>query len=119
MEYQNDYVLRLIEQMGSLIRLAFERFRTGESNGRAFELTNETIELAVDMDPELFVRLSPQSMVSFLDLGEYDERVVEKLAEALDLQAELFESEGSLIEAGVRRSQSAAVLASLDPSHAN
>jgi len=71
------------------------------------------------MEPQLFVRLSPQSMVSFLDLGEFDDRVVGKLAEALELQAELYETEGSLIEAGVRREQAAAVRGSLDPSRAN
>ncbi len=119
MEYQNDYVLRLIEQMGSLIRMAFTRFNTGEGDAQAFELTDEAISLAVEMDAGLFVRLSPQSMVSYLDIGEYDERVVRQLAEALELQAEFYQNQGSIIEADVRRSQAVAVLSSLDPMHAN
>ncbi len=58
-------------------------------------------------------------MVSFLELSGFDDRLVVKLAEALNLQAEILESEGSLVLAGVRREQAAAVLESIDPARAN
>lgn len=119
MQYQNDYILRIIEQMGAAIREAFRRFRDGESAEESRELTNQAIGLVVDMDPELFLRLAPPSMVSFLEISGFDDRLVIKLAEALELQAEILLSEGALIEAGVRREQAAAVLASIDPAHAN
>jgi hypothetical protein len=117
--YQQDYVLRLIEQMGALIRLAFERFRTGEEDSEPLELTEQAIGLAIDMDPELFLRLAPQSMVSFLELSSFDERVVERLVEALELQADILEAEGRLLEANVRREQASALRASVGPLHAN
>lgn len=119
MQYQNDYILRIIEQMGAAIREAFRRFRDGGSVEAPLELTNEAIGLVVDMDPHLFLRLAPPSMVSFLEISGFDDRLVGKLAEALELQAEILLSEGQLIEAGVRREQAAAVRASLDPAHAN
>lgn len=119
MQYQNDYILRIIEQMGSAIREAFRRFRDGESAEESLELTNQAIGLVVDMDPELFLRLAPPSMVSFLEISGFDDRLVLKLAEALELEAEILLSEGALIEAGVRREQAAAVRASIDPAHAN
>ena len=118
-EYQNDYILRLIEQMGSAIRLAFQRFREGGSTGKSIDIIDYAIGLSVDMDPHLFLRLAPHSMVSFLEISNYDERLARKLAEALLLQADLLEADGSLLEAGVRRTQAAAVLASLDPMSAN
>jgi hydrogenase maturation factor len=58
-------------------------------------------------------------MVSFLELSGFDDRLVVKLAEALSLQAEILESEGSLVLAGVRREQAQAVLESIDPGRAN
>jgi len=118
-QYQNDYILRIIEQMGAALREAFRRFRDGEPAEETLELTNQAIGLVVDMDPELFLRLAPPSMVSFLEISGFDDRLVIKLAEALELQAEILLSEGALIEAGVRREQAAAVLASIDPAHAN
>lgn len=117
--YESDYVLRLIEQMGTLMRVAFERFREGAGDDEPLEMTQAAIGMVVDMDPELFLKLAPQSMVSFLELSSYDERVVERLAEAIELQADILESEGSLVEASVRREQAAALRGSLGPLHAN
>ena len=119
MEYRNDYILRLIEQMGSLIRLAFERFREGGTAGEPVDVLHEAIGLAVDMDPGLFLTLAPQSMVSLVEISALDDRVVGKLAEALLLEAEVLEAAGSFVEAGVRRDQAAALLHAIDPSWAN
>jgi hypothetical protein len=118
-QYQNDYILRIIEQIGAAIRDAFKRFREGDDVEAPLELTNQAIGLVVDMDPALFLKLAPPSMVSFLEISGFDDRLVEKLAEALELQAEILLSEGALIEAGVRREQAAAVRASIDPANAN
>ena len=118
-QYQNDYILRIIEQMGAAIREAFKRHSEGGAVEESLELTDSAIELVVDMDPRLFLKLAPQSMVSFLEISALDDRLTVRLAETLELQAEILLSEGSLIEASVRREQAAAVRASIDPSHAN
>jgi hypothetical protein len=119
MQYQNDHILRLVEQLGSMMRLAFMRFREGEGSSEPLDVTNQAIQMVVDVEPELFLRFSPQSMVSFLELSGFDDRLVVKLAEAMSLQAEILESEGSLVAAGIRREQVAAVLESIDPARAN
>ena len=92
--------------------------RVGSALAQTMDRQGHSVAV-VDMDPELFLRLAPPSMVSFLEISGFDDRLVIKLAEALELQAEILLSEGALIEAGVRREQAAAVLASIDPSHAN
>lgn len=119
MQYQNDYILRLVEQIGSMMRLAFARFREGQSSAEPLDVTKQAIQMIVDVDADLFVRFSPQSMVAFLEISGFDDRLVVKLAEALNLQAEILESEGALVLAGVRREQAAAVLESIDPARAN
>jgi len=118
-QYQTDYVLRIIEQMGAALRRAFERYREGTDDAEALGITAEAIGLVVDMDPQLFLRLSPQSMVSFVEISGFDDRLVAKLAEALHLEADILESEGNLVGAAVRREQAAALLGAMDPAHAN
>jgi hypothetical protein len=118
-QYQDDYILRLVEQLGSMMRLAFSRFREGQGSSEPLDVTKQAVQMIVDVDADLFVRFSPQSMVSFLELSGFDDRLVVKLAEALNLQAEILESEGALVLAGVRRQQAQAVLESIDPERAN
>ena len=119
MDYRSDYILRLIEQMGSAIRLAFERFRGGGDADESLGMIHDAIGLAVDMDPSLFLTLAPQSMVSLVEISGFDDRLVGKMAEALMLEADILESRGLLVEAGVRREQSTALLHAIDPSWAN
>jgi hypothetical protein len=119
MQYQSDYVLRIIEQMGAALRRAFERYRDGADDDEALDITGQAIGLVVDMDSRLFLRLSPQSMVSFVEISGFDDRLVVKLVEALHLEADILESEGNLVEAGVRREQAAALTDAIDPAHAN
>jgi hypothetical protein len=118
MQYQSDYVLRLIEQMGSLMRRAMEMLRAG-SDEETYELAEQAIGLALDMDPQFAVRLSPQSLAALLEINNLDDRVIELVAEAFAVQADALERSGELVEGGVRRDQANAILALLDPSRAN
>ena len=119
MQYQSDYLLRIIEQMGAALREAFARFRGGADPEEPLALTEAAIGLVVDMDPKLFLRLSPPSMVSFIEISGFDDRVVAKLVEALELEADILESQGDIVEARVRREQAQALTDAMDPSHAN
>ena len=119
MQYQSDHVSRIIEQMGLALRQAFERYRDSDEADEPLAMTDAAVGLVVDMDPHLFVQLSPQSMVSFIEVSGFDDRLVAKLVEALTLQADILESEGNLVEAGVRRSQAAALADAIDPARAN
>ena len=119
MQYQSDYILRIIEQMGAALREAFAQLRGGAGSEEPLALTEAAIGLVVDMDPKLFLRLSPQSMVSFIEISGLDDRVVGKLIEALELEADILDTEGNIVEAHVRREQARALQDAVDPAHAN
>lgn len=118
MQYQSDYILRLIEQMGSLIRRALERLGVAEDE-EPYELLQEAVGKALDMDPELASRLAPQSLKSLLEIENPDERVLQLMVEALELSAVLLDGRGDMVEASLRREQADAVRSLLDPSRAN
>ncbi len=118
MQYQSDYVLRLVEQMGGLIRRALVMLREGDEE-TPYQLSEEAIALALDIDPGLATRLSPQGLVSLIELNNLDDRVIGLVAEALTVQAEALDNAGEIIGARVRREQAQSVLALLDPNRAN
>lgn len=118
MQYQSDYVLRLIEQLGGLVRRALEMVRQG-SDEEPYELADEAIALALDLHPSLASRLSPASFSSLLEMRNLDDRVIELVADALSVQGDVLERSGELVEARVRREQADAVRHLLDPGRAN
>lgn len=118
MQYQSDYILRLIEQMGSLIRRALEKIGLADTD-EPFELLEQAVGLALDMDPQLAARLSPHSLRSLLELDTPDERVLRLISEALDASAGMLEGQGDLVEAQLKRDQASAVRTLLDPARAN
>lgn len=118
MQYQSDYVLRLVEQMGGLIRRALILLREGDGQ-TPYELSEEAISLALDIDPALVTKLSPQSLASLIEMNNLDDRVVELVAEALKVQADALDNAGEIIGARMRREQAATVLSLLDPNRAN
>ena len=118
MRYQSDYVLRVIEQMGGLIRKALEQFRIG-SDEEPIELAEQALGLALDMDPQTVSRLSPSSLASFLALNLPDDRVLDLVVEALGIEAEALEARGEIVMARLRREQAEAVRRLLDPTSAN
>lgn len=118
MQYQSDYVMRLIEQMGGMVRRALEMVRLGNDD-EPYELAEDAIGLALDLEPDVASRLSPQSMASLLEMRNLDDRVIGLVAEALELQHEVLERNGNMIAAGVRREQAEAVRSLLDPGRAN
>lgn len=118
MQYQSDYIMRLIEQMGDLVRQALQTLRLGDSEA-SYDMAQQVIGMAVDLDPSIVARIAPQGLVALLEMNNLDDRVIEHLAEAFQLQAEALESMGELVEADVRRQQSRAVLGLIGPTHAN
>lgn len=114
MVYQNDYILRMIEEFGAVVREALRRVRAGSPPQETLEDIDQAFGLVVDMDPKLFMSLTPQSMVSFLKLSNLDNRLVRELAEALKLQADMLEAQDQPAKAETKREQAAAILASLE-----
>lgn len=118
MQYQSDYVLRLIEQMGSLIRRAMERYNVG-SDEEPYELAADALGLALELDPQTIERLSPQSFAALLEMKSVDERVLDLVVQALEVQADALQREGELVDSHVRLQQAAAVRGLMDPGRAN
>ncbi len=118
MVYESDYVLRLVEQMAGLVRRALHALSIG-SEESTYELAEEAIGLALDLDPDVVNRLAPQSLSALLELQNHDDRVLRLVAEALTAQADALEQAGEFFDAGLRREQAKAVLKMLDPNRAN
>lgn len=73
------------------------------------QVADQAIGLALGMDPSLASRLSPQSLVSLLEFGSLDDRVIELVAQAIELELEMLQADGETVSAELRRSQATAV----------
>jgi len=110
---QQDYIIRLIEQLGALIRQTLGKSRSHEREKRP-ELAGEAIGLALSMDPAVAADLTPASLVALLTLGDVDSRVMALLQQALNIEATDLEDHGDLTTAMLRRDQCEAIRALLD-----
>ncbi len=113
MPQQQDYILRLIEQLGALIREALGKLKGKDPEVRP-ELAGEALGLALSMDPSTASSLTPATLTALLTLGEVDARVMALLQQALELEATALEDQGDLTTAMLRRDQSEAVRSLLD-----
>lgn len=106
---QQDYILRIIGLWGQALRRALESLRIGQG-GDALDYSEQAIGLALDSDPALVLRLTPQGLVAYLGIGgAIDVRRVKMLADALDARAEALESLGRDTEADLDRARAAAI----------
>jgi hypothetical protein len=105
---ENDYILRLIEQLGAMIRTALGKLGVKDPEERP-EVAGEAIGLALSMDPVMASNLAPQSLAALLRLAEVDARVLALLQQALEIEATAFEDHGDLTTAMLRRDQAKAV----------
>jgi hypothetical protein len=106
--YQTDYVLRLIEQLGAMIRKALEKLGAKDPE-EPCRLAGQAIGAALAMDPALASSLSPQSLVSLLELSEADSRVIELVAQAIEVEATELENRGDVVASEFRHQQANAV----------
>jgi hypothetical protein len=109
--FQADYVLRLIEQLNGLISAMKERLSGagGPSSEEPAGLAAQAISLVLGMDPAVASRLSPQTLVTMIRLGDVHPEILPLLAEAIELEAQALEAAGRAAEAGTRRAQADAV----------
>ena len=113
MQYQTDYIMRLVEQLGSVIRKTVERLGLRQAE-EPVTLASEAIGLALDMDPETASELTPQSLVPLLELRGLDRRVVELVHQAIEIEAVALEDRGEVVAAMFRREQADALQSLLD-----
>jgi hypothetical protein len=117
--HQDEQDLRVVEQMTVTLRRATQRFAEGASAEESLARANEAMSIGVEVPIDLFLRMSPQSMVALLEVTSTEDDAIRKIAEALLLQSDVYRAQGLLIEAGVRQEQAAAMLDFIDPERAN
>ena len=87
--YEQDYILRIIGLWGQAIRRALESLRLGHE-ADALDYTEHAIGLALDTDPSLALRLTPDGLVAYLGIGgAIDARRAQMLADAFDARAKV------------------------------
>jgi hypothetical protein len=85
--YEQDYILRIIGMWGQAIRRALEALRLGHE-AEALDMTEHALRLALDTDPTLALKLTPEGLVAYLRIGgAIDPRRAQMLADALDARA--------------------------------
>jgi hypothetical protein len=105
--------LRLIEQLGAMIRLALEKLGAKDPD-EPCRLAGQAIGTALTMDPALASSLAPQSLVALLQLGDLDYRVVELVAQAIEVEATALENQGDVVGSEFRYQQASAVRSLLE-----
>jgi hypothetical protein len=105
---ENDYILRLIEQIAAMIRAAVSK-QGDKGSKEGPELAGQALGLALSMDPSVASNLTPASLTSLLQLGEVDARVMTLLQQALDIEATVCDDHGDLTTAMLRRDQAEAI----------
>ena len=105
--FQNDYLMRMIAQLVAAIQRAMRDTR--KEPERSIEAIEAAVGNAVDIDPRLFFSLAPDSMVSMLQLGSFDENLCEYVVRSFYCEAELFEEVGDVNRANLRRAQADAI----------
>jgi transposase len=111
--HENDYILRLIEELSGLVRAALDRLSLADPS-ESHELGAQAIGLALSLDPELASGLTPRSLSTLLRLGTTDERLLALVQQALEIEAATLERSGDAAAAGFRRGQAEAVRSLLE-----
>ena len=66
--YETDYILRIIQQMGAILRRMMEELR-GEKPGDVYETSREALQLLLGLPPTLADSLTADGLVALLSPG--------------------------------------------------
>ena len=105
--FENDYVMRMILQLVRVLRRSLNR----QFPDRASELEDieGSVAEAVDLDPRLMFSLTPESLVSVLELGNFDAQLAGYVVRSIYYESDLLEADGQLAKAELRRQQADAI----------
>ncbi len=106
---QSDYLMRMIHELVAVVQRAL-RDRRNDPEAAAQSL-GIAIGNAVDIDGELFFSLAPESMVSMLQLGTFDEQLCGYIVRSMLLRAALLQQSGQAANALLAVSQAQAIAA--------
>ena len=66
--YETDYILRVIQQMGAILRRMMEEMR-GERPGEVYDTSREALQLLLGIPPTLTDSLTTEGLVALLSPG--------------------------------------------------
>jgi hypothetical protein len=66
--YETDYILRIIQQMGAILRRMMEQVRE-EEPGEVYETSREALQLLLGLPPTLAGSLTAEGLVALLSPG--------------------------------------------------
>ena len=66
--YETDYILRIIQQMGAILRRMMEEMR-GERPGEVYDTSREALQLLLGIPPTLTDSLTAEGLVALLSPG--------------------------------------------------
>jgi hypothetical protein len=105
--FQNDYLMRMIIQFVQALQRAL-RDHEIKPEEKAAEL-EQLVGDAINIDSHLLLSLDPDSVVSMLQIGDFDEQIGEYVLRSLYVEANLLNEAGQSGLADLRRSQADAI----------
>jgi len=114
--YQSDYILRIIAQMGGLLRRAIAELRNDPAE--ALRLAEEAVRTCSDTGLALIDALSADGLVAYVSAGgDIDVARAVVLARALTARADALEAVGDAVHAAEQRAKADALLVAARSAH--
>ncbi len=113
--YERDYILRLITQVGQMLRAMLHAIREHRADD-SLEIARDAVEALVDTDIALADAMTGEGLVTFLTAGGALDVVRSRLlGEVLIVRAEAFDEAGQHERAGHERVRAREVLEATRP----
>jgi hypothetical protein len=105
--FLNDYLMRIILQFVTALQKALrEQNMTPEEKAGTLE---QAVGDAVNIDPRLLFSMDPESLVSMLQLGDFDEEMGGYVLRSMYFEADILDDAGHVQRADLRRAQADAI----------
>ena len=108
--FQSDYILRVIEQMGAMLRRILDNLREHKPD-EALEVSEEAVGLVLDVDPETALSLTGEGLLTLMGGGgDVDPSQALLLGQVLALRAEARAQQGAAAQAAAEAERARVVL---------
>lgn len=104
---KNDYIMRMIMDLVMTIRKVWDMPDLDKDD--AMDDIEESVSRAVNIERGLLFSLEPESMISMLEIGDFDAGLAAYVSKALFIEVRMLEAEGRIATADLRRSQAMAI----------
>ncbi len=104
---KNDYIMRMIMDLVMTIRKVLNMPDLDKDD--AMDDIEESVSRAVNIERGLLFSLEPESMISMLEIGDFDAGLAAYVSKALFIEVKMLEAEGRIATADLRRSQAVAI----------